>query len=208
MLRRKRYLLIPPATLLVALAAVLIWGWRQPRPAGFAPGMAVIAAPAPAGQSALYTVDARSADEWVFFDFARGAVIDATFEADGWDIALRRTQLRTNGGVTNPRGNVAVANLGAVPLDPAAVPAHPVLATDQLGGEDGDEVVNEAIPKWYRYNFISHVVSARDAVYMIRSGARQDAIVQFESYYCADGAPGCVTFRYLLVPRAAAVGVP
>ena len=200
---QKRNLLGP--ALLTAVVGVLAWGQFEPRATGFTPTASEGSiASSDGGVPVAYTVDARSTEAWVFFDFARSAVIDTSFEAGGWDIALRRTQLRTNGGITNRRGNVAVANLGAVAFDLTAIPERPVFATDRLGGDDGDEVVNNAIPKWYRYNFISHAVSARDAVYDVRTDRGRDALVRFESYYCEDGSPGCVTVRYLLVPHATA----
>lgn len=199
---RKRQLLILPVALLAVLAAALVWGRQQARPVGFAPtvsGEAPAAAVAVAGPL-TYTVDARSTDAWVFFDFREGAVVEASFDGAGWDIALRRTELRTNGGVTNPRSKVAVANLGDVALDPAAIPADLAFKTDQLGGDDGDRIVNEAIPKWHRYNLLAHVVSARDATYLIRTNGGGGVLVRFDSYYCEDGSPGCVTFRYQQVP--------
>lgn len=60
--------------------------------------------------------------------------------------------------------------------------------------DDGDKNENPAIPKWYRYNFVRHVVVARENVYVVRTGGERDAIVRFDSYYCDDGSPGCVTF--------------
>ncbi len=197
---RARHLLIFSLAPLAVLAAALIWGRQQARPVGFAP---TVSGEAPAAATlagpVTYTVDARSREAWVFFDFAAGTIVETSFDGAGWDIALRRTELRTNGGVTNPRGNVAVANLGDVALETAAIPADTAFASDQLGGDDGDQVVNEAIPKWHRYNLLAHIVSAREATYLIRTNAGRDVLVRFDSYYCEDGSPGCVTFRYLAV---------
>ncbi|HJM89108.1 MAG TPA: hypothetical protein QF624_05705 [Dehalococcoidia bacterium] len=65
---------------------------------------------------------------------------------------------------------------------------------------------NPEIMKWYFYNFVRHVIVARDDVYLIRTGEGQDAIVRFDSYYCEDESPGCITFTYRLVPSVSSAG--
>ncbi len=196
---RKAYLAGVPLLIIVVIAGVFIWGQLQPRPEGFAPTAA--AADAAAGP-VQYTIDARDSSEWVFFDFVRGTVVESEFEASDWHFAFRRTKLLTNSGVTNPAGPTGVINLGEALLEEAVAPAQLDFAVDELGGEDNDTVQNPAIKKWYWYNFVRHVVIARSDVYLIRTGGDRDALVRFDSYYCDDESPGCVTFRYRLVPRA------
>jgi hypothetical protein len=72
-----------------------------------------------------------------------------------------------------------------------------------LGGEDDDEPENVAVGRWYSYSFISHIVSAKPNTYLLRTGGDLDALVQFDSYYCADEEAGCITFRYRLIPSVA-----
>ncbi|NHZ70613.1 MAG: hypothetical protein GWP18_03120, partial [Proteobacteria bacterium] len=67
-----------------------------------------------------FTVDARSKEDWVLFDFNAGGIVPGDFTEPGWDIALQRTGLLTNSGVTNPSGPGGAFDLGEVPLTDAA----------------------------------------------------------------------------------------
>lgn len=216
---RKRYLLILPLAALVTVAALLGWGQLQPKPRGYSPTAAAVpvtpevaeaapdilaAAPQPA-RPVRYTVDARDKVEWVFFDFETG-VLASIFEATDWDLAFRRTKLRTNSGATNAAGPGGAMNLGEGTLEAAVVPGDVDFAVDAL--DEDDNLRNPSIPKWYRYNFIRHVILARPDVYLVRTGGEQDALVRFESYYCEDESPGCVTFSYRLVPAPRRAGGP
>jgi hypothetical protein len=217
---RRRTLLIlgVPLVLILGLGSVFVWGQMQPRPPGYAPtdpnarvvepqvAPAVVAEPvtedvvaAAAGVAPTqYTVDARDKEEWAFFDLDEGRVVPSTFESLDWDLAFRRTRLLTNSGATNPKGSAGATDLGEASLESARPPASPRFTVDELDGDDGDELRNAAISRWYRYNFIRHVVVARPNVYLVRTGERRTALVQFASYYCDDGTPGCVTFTYRL----------
>lgn len=204
----KIYAVAVPLAIVVALAAVFVWGQFQPKPPGFAPTVAEAVTVEPETATVQFTVDARDKLEWVFFDFDSGAVVDSDFTALDWDFAFRRTKLRTNSGETNALGPVGVAGLGEVDLALIEPPAAPQYAVDALIGEDGDELKNPAIEKWYFYNFVRHVIVARADVYLVRTGGARDAMVRFDSYYCEDQSPGCVTFTYRLVPGASTAGRP
>jgi hypothetical protein len=158
----------------------------------------------PGQEPIRYTVDARSKQEWILFDFNTGELVDGDFTAPGWDIALQRTKALTNSGVTNPSGPGGAYDLGEVPLAEAIAPATAVFEVDVLAGEDEDEPENPAIGGWYRYSFIKHVVSVKPNTYLVRTGEDQDALVQFDSYYCEDEEPACITFSYLMVPKVEA----
>ncbi len=195
---RKRYLLIVPLATLATVAALLGWGQLQPKPQGYTPTASAAAEATPDRSVPVrYTVDARDKLEWVFFDFESG-VVASTFGASDWDLAFRRTKLRTNSGATNAAGPGGAINLGESTLEAAVVPSSVDFAVDAL--DEDDNLRNPSIPKWYRYNFIRHVILARAEVYLVRTGGEQDALVRFESYYCEDESPGCVTFSYRLVP--------
>ncbi len=162
---------------------------------------------APVVDSTRYTVDARSKQEWVLFDFNSGEVVDGDFTGTTWDIALQRTKLLTNSGVTNPSGPGGAYDLGEVLLQDAVPPEQAVFSVDVLGGEDEDEPENPAIGGWYNYQFIKHVISVKPNTYLVRTGEGLDVLVQFDSYYCEDEEPACVTFSYRMVPRVES-GVP
>lgn len=206
---RRTYLLAIPLVAVAALVTVFVWGQLQPKPPGFAPTtVETLAAEAPAVEAPAvkalaveagpvrFTIDARDKQQWAFFDFDSGTAIETDFEAQDWDLAFRRTKLRTNSGETHPAGTVGVANLGEVDFATATAPPAPAFEVDALMGEDGDELRNPAIEKWYRYNFVRHVIVARPDVYLVRTSEGREAIVRFDSYYCDDQTPGCVTFNY------------
>lgn len=67
-----------------------------------------------------YTIDARSRKDWVYFNFARGTAVSTSQHALDWDLALRRTDLLTNSGDTNSRGQGGAVDLDEVPLDEAS----------------------------------------------------------------------------------------
>jgi hypothetical protein len=224
---RKRHLFGIPIAVVVIAVGVFVWGQLQPRPAGFAPTEAALpvaattpstagapsdavpdadaspsssdsdaAAPEPAWLR--LTIDARDRDRWVLVDLDQGVVLDGTsFDGADWDFAFRRTGFRTNSGVTNPAGAVQVADLGEIDPETAAPLASPTFEVDAPAGEDGDDVRNAAVGKWYSYNFIRHVVLPHSNLYQVLTSDGETVLVTFESYYCEDDAPGCVTFRYL-----------
>ena len=66
----------------------------------------------------LYTLEARAAEQWTFFDFSRGSVVDVPHQFGvEWDLAFQRHKILANGGATNPKGRGAILNLGAVAFD-------------------------------------------------------------------------------------------
>ncbi len=204
----KTYAVGVPLAIVAALAAVFVWGQLQPKPPSFAPTEAAAVIAEPNTLAVQFTVDARDQQAWVFFDFNAGSIVDSDFTAFDWDFAFQRTQLRTNSGETNALGPVGVASLGEVDFELAEPPNALQFAVDALMGEEGDELMNPAIEQWYRYNFIEHLIVARADVYLVRTGGDRDAVVRFDSYYCEDESPGCVTFTYRLVPRTSTAALP
>jgi hypothetical protein len=218
--KRTWFIGVPAAAILV-VTGLFTWGSLQPRPAGFEPDEVVIVdSEAPIVEDRVatavgvevagvddevirYTLDAKSLNDWVLFDFETGRVLDSDFSSSDWDMAFRRTKLLTNSGVTNPSGPGGAFDLGEVPLEVAIPPDSVAFVVDSLGGDDDDEPENVAIGRWYSYSFISHIVSVKPNTYLVRTGDELDALVQFDSYYCEDEEAGCITFRYRLIPRVA-----
>lgn len=210
--RRRTYFIGIPLLLITALVAVFVWGQLQPRPEGFvvtatldeAVAPVTTKVPAVAKMEATptttrYTLDARDKVEWAFFDIDSGEIIASAFEDSDWDLAFRRTKLLTNSGITNPDGAVGATDLGELDVETAVAPEAPLFIVDALGGDDGDDQRNAAISRWYNYDFIRHVIVARDNVYLVRTSDGSEVVIQFDSYYCEDELPGCVTFRYRLL---------
>jgi hypothetical protein len=216
---KRTWLIGVPLVMILGVVGLFAWAGAQPRPEGFAPMETHVMAAGPDASASSVaeepdepavedppvriTLDAVSMDEWVLFDLVEGRIVEGDFSSEGWDMAFRRTKLLTNSGVTNPDGPGGAYDLGEVPLEEATATATVSFAVDHLGGDDADEPENEQAGHWYSYSFMSHIVSTKPNTYLIRTGERFDALVQFDSYYCDDEESGCITFRYRLIPAAA-----
>ena len=166
---------------------------RRPEPPTFAPSP-VDARPAEGRLvgPVVYTVDARDWDRWRFFSFSQGTVVEhpRPFE---WDLAFRRFQVIVNGGPDFP-GMGGVVDLGELPFDSVKVLPE--------GGYEGTRVtqgdsVTVAFGDWYRYSFLSHLLSPGPEVFGIRTADGRYAKLRFLGYYCPGAQPGCVTFEYV-----------
>lgn len=138
-----------------------------------------------------YTVDARDADAWRYFDFSRGSVVVPARPGD-WDLAFRRFNIMANGG-PGFDGAAGVVDLGEVAFDSVAeAPAMGYVET-----EAENDSVNGAIERWYRYGFTSHILRSKRHVYAVRTADGRFAKVEVISYYCPAALPGCITIRYV-----------
>jgi hypothetical protein len=137
---------------------------------------------------------------WVYLDLATGARVSPADPADddGWDLALQRTHVATNGGTTGT-GGVMVAYGGDVFRD--ASPNGAAWLAD-----DGTDAVSASSPagRWYDYDPTSHTVSARDDVFLVRATDGRTYRVQFLDYYDGAGVSGHVELRWQPVPDASA----
>jgi hypothetical protein len=139
----------------------------------------------------VYTVDATSPEQWRYFSFRLGSVLENAGPRD-WDLAFRRYQIIANGG---PRfsGDGGVVDLGHVAFaDVTSVPDTGYRVTE------GDaEPRNPALAGWYSYSYFSHVLTPKPRVWAVRLADARYAKMQFVSYYCPNLEPGCLTFRYV-----------
>src|SRR3972149_4504355 len=178
---------------------LLISGWLlyillRPSPPGFAPtsGQALVVAGQPP-DIAQYTIDARNRKDWVYFNFAQGIAVSTSQDALDWDLALRRTDLLTNSGDTNSRGQGGAVDLDEVPLDEAVGPVRGSLQ-DAIHHTRGIET--PPLHKWYNYDGTSHIITSKNHAYALKTNTGEVVLLTFVSYYCDDGSPGGVTFRY------------
>ena len=66
----------------------------------------------------ITVINASSADEWIYFDFSRGKVVDIHDKTSlEWDLAFRRSKVISNGGATNKFGKAGLINLGSLNFD-------------------------------------------------------------------------------------------
>lgn len=154
---------------------------------------------ATAGDVTSGTIDAtaggmsNAADNpYVYVDLQAGmkvAISDLDARAStNWDIALKRSSLRTNSGDSGP-GNrelavVQAATLGEVSSAPASGYTSDDFVTDDcmldslLIGEP-----RSAFGEWYDYEPMNHVVTPRPDVYVIKRNNDSKTAFRIKSYY-------------------------
>ena len=151
------------AVMVILAATLVVLSVRKPPVKTYAP---TSAAPRDAGRAlvgpVLYTVDASSPDQWRYFSFRFGSVLENAGPKD-WDLAFRRYQIIANGG---PRfaGAGGIVDLGRVVFDDVkSVPEAGYQVTE------GDmEPRNPALAGWYSYSYFSHVLSPKPRVWAVR----------------------------------------
>lgn len=191
-MRVRSVTVIAIAAMVAVAVALVAFSLRRPAVATYAP---TPPSPRDVGRAlvgpVLHTVDASSPEQWRYFSFRFGSVLEDAGPRD-WDLAFRRYQIVTNGG---PRftGDGGVVDLGRVAFaDVTSVPQTGYQVTE------GDaEPRNPALAGWYSYSYFSHVLTPKPRVWAVRSADGRYAKVEFVSYYCANLQPGCVTFRYV-----------
>ncbi|HXE84717.1 MAG TPA: HmuY family protein [Gemmatimonadales bacterium] len=131
----------------------------------------------------LYTLDASNGDRWRLFQFSAGSVVDS----GSWDIAFRRNHVITAPGV------------GALDLGPVRFDSVLEVPTDgyaQTAFDAAGDSTNPAIGKWYSYSMLSHLLTTKQHVYVIRTSYEHYVKVQLLAYYCREVGAACYTMRY------------
>lgn len=179
------------ATVALLAATFVVGSLRRPEPPSFAPG-----GPPPheVGDSLVgprvYTVDARTEQEWRWFDFSRGSAVESPGPRD-WDLGFRRHDILVNGGEGFAGDGGAIA-LEAVAFDSL----EQVPEAGYVQSQAGRDSTNPALEEWYDYGFTSHLLEPKPAVYAIRTADGRYAKLEILSYYCPGAVSGCLTFRY------------
>jgi hypothetical protein len=146
----------------------------------------------------VYTVDARSRDVWMYFDFARGSVVAVQEpKTDSWDLTFQRYVMKTNGGQTNPTGQGALLSLRE--RDFAAVTKVPDKAEfiSDVHPKNRPSSYNPVLEKWFNYSYLANVLAPKPLVYLVRTHDSKYAKMRLRSYYCANKSAGCLTFEYV-----------
>lgn len=130
------------------------------------------------------TVDGRDGTRWSYVSLAIGGPVR---RSDPWDLAIRRFTIVSSD---------AAVDLGAVAFDDVrAAPAGPWTRT-----AFGPDMTNDALRRWYRYGFFSHLMTSAGNVYAIRTADHRYAKIAILSYYCPGPVGGCLTLRYAYQP--------
>ena len=146
----------------------------------------------------VYTVDARSKELWMYFDFSRGSVISITNpKTDDWDLAFQRHTIRSNGGATNPAGQAALA--GIETTDFASLHQVPTTAEFQSDVLTKKRLHphNPTVHRWYNYSYTANILTPKPMVYIVRTQDGKYAKMRILSYYCKGNIAGCMTFEYV-----------
>jgi heme-binding HmuY-like protein len=149
----------------------------------------------------LYTIDARSSEQWTYFDFSRGSVVAVpqVFGVD-WDLAFQRHQILSNGGATNPKGRGGIMDLGETAFDGWLEAPAEGYVEDTIATINTEAITTEnlAIKSWYTYNVLTHILRPKPHVYTVRTADGKYAKMRLVSYYCDGGqASACFTIEYV-----------
>lgn len=157
--------------------------------------------------SSELVIDTTSYEEWTYFDLdlyiddpscmesCRGRSVD---DLTGWDIALQRFKIMSNGGVSGS-GDVEIAIIKDQSYDEVTEAPSSGYEVDQEDSEadedsDPDYVFNQADP-WFEYDFMSHSLSTKNYVYIVRTTEGQYVKISIEDYYNDVGDAGYVDLR-------------
>ncbi len=146
----------------------------------------------PTFQILTNTIDATSADTFVYVDVATNAevVVADPATSAGWELAFQKTTVVVNGGVSGV-GNVAIAHVDGV--DFADVTEES--ATDFRTDETAAGAAFKADSNWYAYDMTTHTLSVRDRVYLVKNAGGNLFKVQLVSYYGQDNIAGHITLK-------------
>lgn len=140
-------------------------------------------------------IDATNEEQWTYFDFSRGEQVKIHDTSSlEWDLAFRRGKIITNGGATNKFGKAGLIDLGEVSFDAVeSVPLKDFIPDKATR----TQTENPVLSQWYKYNYISHKLTARKNIYVMRTSDGKFTKIQFLSFYCADKQPGCIQMKYV-----------
>jgi hypothetical protein len=176
---------------LVLIVVVLVaLSLRRPDVPQYAP-TPLVGVDTAAGGFRTVTVDTTDPELWRYVDLGSGAVSNDP-SGGRWDLALRRFEVRVNGG-DGFAGRGGALDLGPVALDSVArVPAEGYAGMKVEGRDTSQALLDE----WYSYSFTSHLLTPKDMTLAIRTADGRRVALRFLSYYCPQAQPGCVTMRY------------
>lgn len=145
-------------------------------------------------------INATEAASWVYFQFAgaKEVVPQDPLSSTEWDLAVQRFQIKVNGGISG-RGGVEVALLNGIPFDALAQAPSGGYVTDLADGSDEDAEPDYAFVQrgtWYNYNAMTHILTPKDQVYVVRAATGAYYKLQMTGYYDQSGSSGYPAFRW------------
>jgi len=139
-------------------------------------------------------INASSENDWTYFSLARGGEVKIHDPSSlEWDLAFRRGKVISNGGASNKIGQAGLIDLGSVEYDSVSEVPSENYIVDQATRTETESPV---LLKWYKYNYLTHKLSAKPNVYALRSATGKYAKVQFLGFTCDNQETGCIRLRY------------
>ncbi len=146
----------------------------------------------------VYTIDARSKEMWMYFDFSRGSVVPVDNpKTDDWDLSIRRHVIRSNGGATNRAGQAALFAIEDQALSTITrVPDEAEFVSD-VSAKKRLHPYSPVVDKWYSYSYTTNVLLPKPFAYLVRTRDGKYAKMRIVSYYCKGNIAGCMTIEYV-----------
>ncbi len=140
--------------------------------------------------SHITVVDARDESTWRRLDLESGAEVSE--DSPTWDLGFLRFNVATR---------IEVAALEGADFDAIEVAPADGYATDADAGDPADmeTMPGYAFDLWYDYDPTTHVLTARDVVYVVRSAEDHYFKVQMQDYYDDAGTSGYVSLRWAAI---------
>ncbi len=146
----------------------------------------------------MIKVDATSKKGWALLDFTSGKThkigdleqSQKLISELNWDVGFRRTSMITNGGETNPKGNVGVVNLGPHTLEEIKEAPKDGYVQDKA---KWGSLKNGALKDWYIYRTRTHNIESKKNVYVIRTQDNEYVKMRVLNYYCQQEEKNCAT---------------
>jgi hypothetical protein len=144
--------------------------------------------PVQAPGAAELQVSAESSSEWVYLQAGKGVVqvADPATSLE-WDVAVRRTQFRTNGGVSGQGvGGARIAEgTDFASVQHASTVGYALDAQQPVAGPPGGGTTAPANPTlndWYDYDVNTHVLTPKNRVFLVRTAKGDYARLRINSY--------------------------
>lgn len=156
-----------------------------------------------AGGAIKSEINASDMTSWVYLQLATGKEVTPTDpqSSSDWDLAFLRFQIKVNGGISG-KGGVEVALVNGTPYSSLVKAPASGYVTDQADSADSDTDPDYAFLQsgpWYNYNVMTHVLTAKDQVYVVRSTTGTYFKLQMTNYYDQAGSSGYPAFRWQTV---------
>ncbi|MCE9597929.1 MAG: HmuY family protein [Spirochaetia bacterium] len=159
------------------------------------------------GSSGSFTaeVDASSSTAWTQCDFATGLAVSGASNA--WELRFQRFKVGSNGGVSGS-GNAAVCTTGqtnfasVTNVSGLGGTCQFTIDTNVTGAAAGGTATaftgNSLLVDWYNYDQVTHILSAKSDVYIVRSGEAPARYYKFQmlDYYNSSGISGFPKLRW------------